>query len=489
MKNTTMKLALGILYVAALQSLSAQDAQSILKEMNKKQQERWIGIDDYTVTMSMQDAMGMQIPVYNEKITIEGSNTFRQIPQPIYERDMQIQAGFPPPEETSAQMAEALKIAAPHMNQGGPAAAFQLDWDQMIAFAEAGAVAYDSISDGTAEASTDINNMKIMLEKASLAGVENVAATSSENGSAQSREAFHIIADDLTGIELEQNQDMGEFKMDKAHWWIDQEHYVPLAFKMEGRMEKDGELVPITIGGKNLDYKKVGSLYEPYTKIYQISGLMQGMSKKDQKEMEKAKAELAKTKEEMAKMSPEQQAMMKKMMGNRLEEMEKMLEGGNFESKISVVNIAINEGPPTQYGLGSVDDQPALTQVIEEIADGSLTTQLDIRVGPLAEGGEVSIRLVGDSPVLMPGESISIKSAIGSLFYKGNKVEVTGASGSITADYRSNTHIRGTYTVDLVFQGGTIPTISGTFKSPTPRGPGQAPFGSPIPAGLFSGSE
>lgn len=470
---------------------SAQDAKSILRMMEEKKQERLKGVEDYTITISMPDAMGMEVPVYNERLEVEGSVTFRQIPQPIYERDMQIKAGFPPPEETSAQMAEALKIAAPHMNQGGPAGAFQLDWDQMIAFAEAGAVAYDSISDGTEEATEEVRNMRVLVDRARLAGTEKVQATSpDQTGSFQSREAYHIVADDLNGIILEQPDEEGEFRMSSASWWFDKEHYVPLQFKMDGEMDREGKVSPITISGKHLDYRQAGPLYEPYTKNFQISGLMEGMSKKDQKEMEKAKADLAKTKEEMAKMSPEQQAIMKKMMGNRLEEMEKMLEGDNFESKVNVVSIVINEGPPSQYGLGSVDDQPALTLVMEDTdQDGSLVIQLDIRVGPLAERGEVSIRLLGDSPVLMANESISIKGASGFITRDGNKVEVTGAKGSITADYRSDTHIRGTYTVDLIFPGGALPTINGTFKSPAPRAPGQAPLGSPIPSGIFSGSE
>ncbi len=466
--------------------LQAQDAQSVLKAMQDKQQQRWEGVDNYTIVTSLPDAMGMEVPIYNEKIEIEGATTFRQIPQPIYERDMQIQAGFPPPEETSAQMAEALKISKPVLDRG----MFRLDWDGMIAFAEAGGEAYDHISDGTSEASSDVRDMKALVDRARLVGVESIVATSEQGGTAKTREAYHIVVDDLSGLDVQQIDESSEFRMTAASWWIDKEQYVPLAFEMQGEMERDGNAVPITIAGKHLDYKQVESLYEAFTKSFQISGLMEGMSKKDQKDMEKAKAELAKAKAEMEKMSPEQQAMMKRMMGNRFEEMEKMLAGDMFESTVKVVSIAINEGPPTQYGLGSVDNQPALTQLIEEVdAAGSLVAQLDIRVGPLAERGELAIRLIADSPVPFAGETLSIKSATGYIVHNGTKVQVTGAQGSIKVDYRSETHISGTYQVDMTFAGGVLPTINGIFKSPPPRGPGDAPFGSPIPAGLFSGPE
>ena len=80
-------------------------------------------------------------------------------------------------------------------------------------------------------------------------------------------------------------------------------------------------------------------------------------------------------------------------------------------------------------------------------------------------------------------------SASGNLIHNESRIEVSAATGSITVDYRSETHIRGTYTVDLKFAGVTLPTINGSFKSPPPLGPGQAPIGSPIPAGLFSGQD
>jgi hypothetical protein len=394
---------------------------------------------------------------------------------------MQIQAGFPPPEEVSGEMAKALKIAQPALDRG----MFRLDWDGMIAFAEAGSEAYNHISDGTDEASTNVKNMRIMLERAKLVGVENIVATSSN----QTQEAYHIKVDDLSGIEFGQLDESGEFSMNTVSWWIDKEHYVPLAFQMDGETEVDGVLTPISIIGKELDYTRVGTLYESYTKVYQISGIMKAMSKKDQKDMEKAKEDMAKAKEEMAKMTPEQQAMMKKMMGNKFEELEKMMEGDAFETKMKVTGIVINEGPPSMYGLGSADLQPALTHATEEVdAQGSLVGKLEVSVGPLADR-ELKISLVGNTPFPMPGETMSIAGGSGYVVQNGNKVEISGASGSIIVDYRSETHVRGTYTVDLGYAGGTLPTINGTFKSEAPRGPGQAPLGSPIPIGIFSGTE
>ncbi len=473
------------------EALIAQDAQSILRMMYEKKQERLQDVEDYTITMSMDAAMGMQTAIYHEKITVDKTVTFRQIPKPIYERDMQIQAGFPPPEEVSAEMAKAMKIAAPHMNQGGPASMFQLDWDQMILFAEAGAVAYDSISDGTEEATINVQDMKMLMQKAKLVGKEQVVATSEMNNRpAQTREAFHIVADGLGDIALEQPEGGGEYQINSMSWWIDTKEYVPLAFQMDGEVENNGAVTPITIGGKNLDYRQVGPMYEAHTNIYQISGLMGGMSEKEKKKMEKAKADLAKAKADLEKMPADQQAMMKKMMGDKFTEMENMLQGDSFETRMKVESIAINEGPVAVYGLGSVDFQPALTIAMEGVSkDGSLVGQLDISVGPLAERGELKLLLEGDAPWPMPGETMLIKHVSGHLIHDKSMVDVTGASGSITVDYRSETHIRGTYTVDLKFAGGSLPTINGTFKSPPPLGPGQAPIGSPIPGNLFGGQD
>jgi hypothetical protein len=457
-----------------------------MKMMHEKQQQRWQEVENYTVTMSMEAAMGMQTMVYNERLIVEGSVTFRQIPKPVYERDMQIQAGFPPPEETSANMAEGLKMIAPNMKQGGLEST--LDWDGMIAFAEAGAVAYDSISDGTDEATMEVKHKRMLLQRAELVGVEQVQAASEGNKrSSQTREAYHIKADDLGDIELEQPKDGGDYQMRSFNWWIDTEEYVMLAFEMNGEVDNKGNRTPITIGGKNLDYRQVGPLYQPYTNIYQISGLMEGMSEKDRKKMEKAKADMAEQKAAFEKMPPEQQALMKKMMGNKFEEMENMLHADNIQTRVNVSAVAINEGPPTPYGLGSVDQQPALTIAMEDIAeDGSLVGKIEISVGPLAERGELKLVLVGEAPFMMPDETINIITASGFLTHNNKQVKVVAGTGSITIDYRSETHIRGTYTVDLEHAAGPLPTINGTFKSPPPLPPGQAPMGSPIPAGLFS---
>jgi hypothetical protein len=484
--NTNRKILLCLFCLALTLSTFAQDAKSVLRMMHEKKQERLKDVEDYTMTMSLAAAMGMQTMIYNERITIDDAVTFRQIPQAIYERDMQIAAGFPPPEETSGHMAEALKMMAPHTNQGLEST---LDWDGMIAFAEAGAVAYDSISDGTEEAALNIQHKRMLLEKAKLVGKEQVAATSEKNNrAAQTKEAYHIVADNLGDIELDQPPGASEYKINSVSWWIDAQEYVPLAFEMNGEVDNKGEATPITIGGKNLDYRQVGPLYESHTNIYQISGLMSGMSEKDKKKMEKAKQDMAKAKADLEKLPPDQQAMMKQMMGDKFAEMENMLQGDNFETRMDVVSIAVNEGPPATYGLGSVDFQPALTIAMEDVdAGGNLVAKLEISVGPLAEMGELKLKLEGDALWPMPGESIQIKNATGYLQHENSTVEVTAASGSITVDYRSETHIRGTYTVDLNFVLGNLPTINGTFKSPPPLGPGQAPMGSPIPTNLFGG--
>ena len=162
---------------------------------------------------------------------------------------------------------------------------------------------------------------------------------------------------------------------------------------------------------------------------------MSGMSEKEKKKMEKAKQDMAKAKADLEKLPPDQQAMMKRMMGDKFTEMENMLQGDNFETRMDVVSIAVNEGPPATYGLGSVDFQPALTIAIEDVnANGNLVAQLDISVGPLAEMGELKLTLESDAPWPFPGESIQIKNATGYLQHDNTTVEVRADSGSITVD-------------------------------------------------------
>jgi len=463
----------------------SQDAEFILDEVRNMQIMNWEGIQNYTVTLSMRDAMGMQAPTYYERMEVDGKPTFRVVPIAEYNRKMQIAAGFPKPEEVAAEMVQGLGMLSGLKSQGINMSALT---GQIAGFFSAGAQAFQG-DDGRAEAADEIADMEVFAQRARMVGTEQVVATTEEkSGSQIKHEAYHIMADDLTDVQLDQPGDGGKFTINRIDLWIDTQQMVPLMLKIAGEMERDGEVTPLIITKLDLDYKRVGSLYESHTKVHRLSGIYKAMSKKEQKEMEKAKAEFQQAKKQLASLPPDQKAMVEKMIGDKMDQVMKMLEEDNIESIMDVVSIAINEGPPTTYGMGTANSEAVLTYAGHTDGDGGIRAELVIR-GTL-NSMELSVGVVGNGPFPDATGNVNIIDGSGYVVRSGNKVTIYGASGTIIVLNQTDTHIAGTYDASLKYEGGVI-TINGEFDSGAPVGTGpdgrtQGPRGSPLPS-LFGG--
>jgi hypothetical protein len=452
-------------------SIQAQDAQEILRMMHEKQQERWKGVNNYTVTLAIQDAMGMETSIYHEKIQLDGQIAFKEVPRHLYEREMYIQAGFPPPEKTAAALAKGYRSLA---TSGAPN--YGMDFNEMADFLDAGADAFANTSDGTAEAKDEVSDMKEFMRRAKLVGTEMVRAGTND----EMKEAYHFKASNLEDVPMDQHPGGGKFTLETVSLFIEKQQLVPLALIMKGNVDNKGEKTPINIEKYELDHKQVGSLYEPHTTIYSIKGIMQAMSKKEQKQMEQAKAQFE-------NMTEQEKEMMERMMPGKFEQLMGMMEGESYESVVTVSSIAINEGPPSAYGMGQLGESGALTIAAEmEDENGNLVAELSISSGS-GNPQALQVSLIGQFPYpLDAGDYVPVVDARGDIIKNGKNVSVEGGSGQITITDRTATRIKGTYDATLeLFENGVL-HIYGAFDSGAPIGPGQAPRGSPIPAGLFS---
>ncbi len=486
MKNPNYSIPAAICLLAIMlffpYKVTSQDAEFIFNEMRAMQLMRWEGVRNYTITLSIRDAAGMETSTYHERMEEDGQVMFREVPRPLYEREMHMAAGFPPPEDIARELADGYELLGPVLAQNGyPMGGMML---QGAGFLRAAADATESISDGKEEARDELTDWEQFKARARMIGTEQVIALTEEksNGQPIKREAYHIMADGLSDIAMDQTEDGGEFTLERVDLWVDAEQMVPLLLKMQGNMERDNTVTPLTISKLDLDYKHIGSLYESHTKVFRLSGMMKAMSPKEQRKMEKSMAELERAKEQLANMTPEEKAMMEKMgMMGKMEQLEKMMGEDKIESIVDVTSIAINDGPPAPYGMGSVGMQPALTIAGEGVNEnGELVAELVISVGP-NHAMEMVVGLVGKA--LFPlegGESVLIVDASGHVVQNGKKVSIDGASGNIIVSHRSQTQIKGTYNATLQYDGGVIP-INGNFNSGVPVGPDQPPRGSPIP--------
>ena len=208
-----------------------QDAQNILEKARAMQVARWAEVDNYTITMAVDPAGGLQTPMYYERIEIGGQPAFRLVPQTEYERRVMTQAGFPPPgPEMATGLAKGYDLLGKAFAAGGhgmPPIDITPMTSQMSAMLRMGASYQEN--DGTADAKTAIDDMAEFARRARLIGTERTDA---------GREAFLIVADDLFDIPLEQPKGGGEYRLEKASLWLDTEHYVPLRLKMEGQVTR-----------------------------------------------------------------------------------------------------------------------------------------------------------------------------------------------------------------------------------------------------------
>ena len=470
--------------------LAASDASSILDAARAKQAERWRTVENYTVTLRVNDSGGLQTPVYYEKTTIDGQTTFRMVSAGEYYRGVSERAGFPPGKEVMAEMAQGLDMMGDAMAVGGgdmPPMDLRGMTGQMSMFARAGANAKED--DGRADAAKALGDFAEFAKRAHLDGTESVASTS--GAPAEMREAYRIVAEGLSDIPLEQPTDGAKFTLKKATLWLDKEQLVPLRLLMEGVADNKGKKTPISIEKLDMDYKQFGPLYESHHQVYRLSGLMSGMSDKDRKEMEKAKVEFEKAKVELQKMPPQQKAMVEKMLKGQMEKFEAMTSGDAVTSTTDVVSIAVNEGPPTPYGPGSLTvGGPAAATYPNALTIAGDDPNADLGIAARIPGqAEAIIGLRGVAPFPVSGQ-IEIGNASGHAMIEGGaKVSIEGGSGTITVTKRTGTRIVGTFTALLTTYGDDGNKIhfsaSGDFDTGAPVGPLKELRGSPIPVELF----
>ncbi|HUF35701.1 MAG TPA: hypothetical protein VMN37_07105, partial [Gemmatimonadales bacterium] len=99
---------------------ATQDAQTILEQVRAKQAARWATVANYTITLAVEPAGGLETPMHYEKIQIDGQPAFRLVPRTEYERRAMAQAGFPPPgPELFSGMADGYDLLGEAFSAGG----------------------------------------------------------------------------------------------------------------------------------------------------------------------------------------------------------------------------------------------------------------------------------------------------------------------------------------------------------------------------------
>lgn len=281
MNNKAPALLLLICSIVAVPAFAA-DAQDIIDQVLKLEQERREGVNRYIVE---QEAMGQVSKITFERTTVTGPDgkpmdTFQMV---LPDEMMQTRPGEDP------------------------------------------AMSQDEFEDMAQEA---VYSIAAFAESAELVGTETV----------EGREAYHLVAENL---ERRHSIDDGqEFVLQTINAWIDSDKYVPLKLVMDGTMTTDGTPRPVTIETIERDYRTVpgSNMYEPYQQVMRLTGEMADETKR---QMEEARTHLAEFEKQMAEMPESQRQMMMNMMGEQIEMMRKMAAGDGIEITTSVRSITV----------------------------------------------------------------------------------------------------------------------------------------------------
>jgi hypothetical protein len=328
-----------------------QTAQDIMATALQKEAARQAGIRDYVI---IQSNGVMQAPAFYEKENIGGQELFRLVP--ISEWQQRRPSAIQDPAALAGGMAMGLDLLKGPMQQqmmgtpgGAIMGAYLADMmTDMATFGRAVAVAEDSISDGRSEAREAQQGRAIFGSRARLVGMEQVDDV----------ETFHLLADDLGDVQVEQPGDGGTVTMVDANMWLDATLYVPRRLLMHMEVENDGRRVPIAIELLLSDYQTKGALLIAGHHAMQLSGLMEAMAvdSKDRKKLEKARRDaeelrtrLANMDEEMAKVPAAAQAMVRAQVDKAMRQLEMLASDGSFVAELTFRIHSVNQGPPFDW--------------------------------------------------------------------------------------------------------------------------------------------
>jgi hypothetical protein len=333
----------GLMITLLSTTATLQDPADILRTMHTRQQARWETVRNYTVVQRFQGNRMSQVPLYHERIEVDGEITFRMVPEAEWSRGT---TGLSRAQSDSIATGMAFGLGAigdVHQQEiGGPMGAYIKDMTTDMATFLHATRDFDE-EETTRDATAAVRMAAEFRRRASTAGRETAGG----------REAYVVRADGLEDVRMEQPANGPRFTLHSVTMWVDAEHYVPLRLAMEGRVE--GSDSPVIIELREERYRAFGPLFEPTVRTMRLSGLMEAMAtdprqKRDlqraREEARKSQAEMARMEEQLAKMPAAQRRMIEGQMERARAQLEMIANEGVFEVEVQLEIIGVNKGPP-----------------------------------------------------------------------------------------------------------------------------------------------
>lgn len=152
--------------------------------------------------------------------------------------------------------------------------------------------------------------------------------------------------------------------MDAARLCVDNAERVIVQHRFEGTMVAEGTPRDFFIEVEHSDFRHVDgcNLYKPYRRVNRMGGMLNDAQ---MAEMQEAQAQLAEFDAQLAAMPPAQRAMMESMMGNQMDMVRSMANGGAIEHVQEIEEILCN--PDLKALLSPVDPAFELAQIQRDL--------------------------------------------------------------------------------------------------------------------------
>jgi hypothetical protein len=156
--------------------------------------------------------------------------------------------------------------------------------------------------------------------------------------------AVHVLRiDDLADIDFGHGavDEDSDFVPERGTIYVDTDLLIPRRMEFEGSMTTEQGTTDVTSVVDLHDYREIEGMLVPFRTVVEMQGLAEAIDPEMRQQYEEMKRQLA-------EMPESQRAMAERMMKGQLEQIEKMMQGDAMVIEMTVTDVRVNAGPPSE---------------------------------------------------------------------------------------------------------------------------------------------
>jgi hypothetical protein len=156
--------------------------------------------------------------------------------------------------------------------------------------------------------------------------------------------SVHVLRiDDLAEIDFGHGavDDDSDFVPERGTIYVDTDLFIPRRMEFEGSMATEQGTTDVTSVVDLHDYREIEGMLVPFRTVVEMRGLSEAIDPEMRQQYEEMKRQLA-------EMPESQRAMAERMMKGQLEQIEKMMQGDAMVIEMTVTDVRVNAGPPSE---------------------------------------------------------------------------------------------------------------------------------------------